>query len=240
MPAKTSKGLGQRLAITTLETRSITFLREALINKLAYTRRHGYRLEAYFEYIDNDEYSAVWAKMPIMRNLLLSGEYEWVMWIDFDTVFTNLSHSVDAFLTDALENHLDSEQQQNDINLIIAPDCQPINAGVFLLRANLWSIDFLEKVFAKRVNRNESEQDAMFKLMVENKYIGEDMISNSPILIVPQHLLNAYPKEIKCIDNRSRHWEHGMWIAHFPGAWLYIKNDDPYGTMVRKHLPFVI
>ena len=56
---------------------------------------------------------------------LNSGLYEWVLWKDFDTLFTNTSIRIEDFMEDVKINHLnslDTGQQWKDVDMIVSRD----------------------------------------------------------------------------------------------------------------------
>jgi hypothetical protein len=75
----------------------------------------------FFERPKGDE-QGVWAKLPLVNETLNSGKYDWVLWMDFDTLFTNLSIKMEDFISDARENHLAEGQSWDEVSIIAAPD----------------------------------------------------------------------------------------------------------------------
>jgi galactosyl transferase GMA12/MNN10 family len=67
----------------------------------------------------------VWAKIPLVLNALESRPYEWVLFMDFDTLFTNLSITIESFLEETKETWLSPDQKWEDVSMIAAPDWYP-------------------------------------------------------------------------------------------------------------------
>ena len=204
-----------RVAILTLETRQVSYWFESLANKYKYARRHGYDFEPFFELPNVEENrSEVWTKITLVNNTINDAKrtYDWIMWLDFDTLFTNLSVSVAGFLEDVLPP-ADSEERDR-VDMILAPDCQPINAGVILFRAaSPWTQRFLNDVWSHHAVPNYNEQDAMREHLA---LLGE-FDAPDHLLVVPQSKLNAYPQSIQCHEDQDGSiWSPGMWIVHFP------------------------
>ena len=66
---------------------------------------------------------SVWDKIPLIRDALdMKPHYEWILFMDFDTLFTNLSISIEDFLDDAKQHHLRGNQRWNDVSIIASPD----------------------------------------------------------------------------------------------------------------------
>jgi galactosyl transferase GMA12/MNN10 family len=74
------------------------------------------------EQLKNDGQSMVWAKIPVILNALNSRPYEWVLFMDFDTLFTNLSITIESFLEETKETCLRPGQKWEDVSMIAAPD----------------------------------------------------------------------------------------------------------------------
>jgi mannan polymerase II complex MNN10 subunit len=44
-----------------------------------------------------------WHKFAMARRIVKSGEYDWIWWIDFDSLITNMSISLTYIIDEALE-----------------------------------------------------------------------------------------------------------------------------------------
>jgi len=126
-----------KYAIITFETRDVTYWKESLGNKFEYARRHGYANEMghqadcrydllpTFQSPRNDDVGGVWTKIFLTHQELASGKYDWILWMDFDTLFTNMSTRIEDFLDDAKTNHLNkfnNGQTWEDVDIIAAAD----------------------------------------------------------------------------------------------------------------------
>ena len=63
--------------------------------------------------------------MPIILDAMDDENIEWVLWMDFDTLFMNMSARIEDFLLDAEKNHVDmfnTGQQWSDVNMIATKD----------------------------------------------------------------------------------------------------------------------
>ena len=69
------------------------YLLKAIKNKIDYCRLHG--IEAFYNMALLDaEIAGFWAKLPLIRKLLLSHpEVEFLWWMDSDAMFTDMSSS---------------------------------------------------------------------------------------------------------------------------------------------------
>jgi hypothetical protein len=64
----------------------------------------------------------VWSKIPLVNEALDTEKFDWVLWMDFDTLFTNMSTKMEDFMKDARINHLNTGQRWEDVDMIAAPD----------------------------------------------------------------------------------------------------------------------
>ena len=103
-------------------------------NKLKYAQKHGYSLYDASHLLDTSRPPA-WSKIKAVQHQLESGDCDWVMWTDADTVIMNSDKKVEHFLP-----------SDEDINLLVGSDNGGgYNSGVFLFKNTDWSRQFLQK-----------------------------------------------------------------------------------------------
>ncbi|KAH9879100.1 hypothetical protein J1614_002535 [Plenodomus biglobosus] len=217
-----------RVAIMTFVTEERSYLHLSLKNKAHYARRHGY--DFIMEYESHTDRAVVFWKFNMAERLIKSGKYDWIWWVDFDTIITNTNIK----LTDIIDEALRNATNPHEVDYLFTHDCNGFNAGSFLVRGHERSLKFIHDSWAihdqaKQKDINMSEQDSTVKLM------KEDEVSASRVRVVPQWKLNAFPSEIACFDDSNQVWEHGMFILHFAGAWAHVKGDDPTGYLMKKY-----
>lgn len=134
----------------------------------------------------------LWNKHALILSVLLNemmkpeGErLEWLMWADRDTMMLDYCRHPASFLPPI------GTDMANGTNLIVAEDWNGLNNGVFLIRVNQWSIDFISDTLAFRHFKPEitlkfTEQSAMELVIREKRYRDE-------VKVVPQHWFNAFP-----------------------------------------------
>jgi mannan polymerase II complex MNN10 subunit len=193
-----------------------------------YARRHGYDFIVDFE--SHTERNINFWKFTMAERLIRTGKYDWIWWLDFDTLFTN----TDIKVTDVIEEELRNVTNPEEIDYLHTHDCNGFNGGSWLVRGHPRSLKFLhdakrkeEEAKAKDIGMND--QDAFVKLM------KDDPASAARVHVVPQWKLNAYPQEIACFDEAKKVWEHGTFVVHFAGAWAHVKGDDPTGQLMEKY-----
>ncbi|WOK99451.1 glycosyltransferase 2 [Canna indica] len=89
----------------------------------------------------DDEMDGFWAKLPLIRSLLLTHpEVEFLWWMDSDAMFTDLAFELpwERYTPYNLVMHGWNEMVYDDRNWI------SLNSGSFLLRNCQWSLDLLD------------------------------------------------------------------------------------------------
>jgi hypothetical protein len=75
------------------------------------------------------------------------------------------------------------------------------------------------------------------------KIFLEDKDVRQKTLVIPQHLINGYPPEIKCQEWDGREWRAGDFMWHIAGAWAFVDEKkvgkDVYTYMFEKYRPYV-
>ncbi|KAH6797313.1 Galactosyl transferase GMA12/MNN10 family protein [Perilla frutescens var. hirtella] len=116
------------------------YLLKALKNKIDYCRIHGIEIVYNMAHLDK-ELAGYWAKLPLIRRLMLSHpEVEWIWWMDSDALFTDMVFEIPVL-------------KYKDYNMVIHgyPDLLfdqkswiALNTGSFLFRNCQWSLDLLD------------------------------------------------------------------------------------------------
>ncbi|KAL2945432.1 Xyloglucan 6-xylosyltransferase 1 [Bienertia sinuspersici] len=116
------------------------YLLKSLKNKIDYCRLHGIEIFNNMALLDA-EMSGFWAKLPLIRNLLLGHpEVEFLWWMDSDAMFTDMEFELpwEKYEGYNLVMHGWKEmvfEQKNWIGL---------NTGSFVIRNCQWSLDLLD------------------------------------------------------------------------------------------------
>ncbi|WOL14288.1 putative xyloglucan 6-xylosyltransferase 1 [Canna indica] len=120
-------------ATTTSSSRSRT-------RSTIYYRVHGIEI-FYNTALLDDEMDGLWAKLPLIRSLLLTHpEVEFLWWMDSDAMFTDLAFELpwERYAPYNLVMHGWNEMVYDDHNWI------GLNTGSFLLHNRQWSLDLLD------------------------------------------------------------------------------------------------
>ncbi|GFP87459.1 putative glycosyltransferase 3 [Phtheirospermum japonicum] len=116
------------------------YLLKSVKNKIDYCRIHGIEIVYNMAHLDK-ELAGYWAKLPLIRRLMLSHpEVEWIWWMDSDALFTDMVFEIPS-------------NKYIDYNMVIHgyPDLLfdqkswiALNTGSFLFRNCQWSLDLLD------------------------------------------------------------------------------------------------
>lgn len=193
-----------------------------------YARRHGY--DFIVDYESHTDRAVIFWKYNMAERLIKTGKYDWIWWLDFDTLITNTNIKV----TDIIEEELRNVTDPDSIDYLTTHDCNGYNSGSFLVRGHERSLKLIHDSFAihdeaKKKDKHMSEQDATVQLLKDDQTLAE------AVHRVPQWKLNAFPQEIACYDDSHKVWEHGTFVVHFAGAWAHVKGEDPTGQLMKKY-----
>ncbi|KAL6532469.1 Xyloglucan 6-xylosyltransferase 2 [Orobanche gracilis] len=116
------------------------YLLKSIKNKMDYCRLHGIDIFYNMALLDA-EMAGFWAKLPLIRKLLLSHpEVEFLWWMDSDAMFTDMAFEVpwERYKGHNFVMHGWNEMIYDQKNWI------GLNTGSFLLRNCQWSLDILD------------------------------------------------------------------------------------------------
>ncbi|KAG0224688.1 hypothetical protein BGW42_004951 [Actinomortierella wolfii] len=136
-----------------------------------YTLRDNFT--SHFEDVMSHGFVPAWAKIKIILEELDKNEFDWIFWIDTDALITNMDIRLEQFIDDRY-------------SLLITKDLNYMNAGVFMLKVNDWSRNYMRKVLSMMDDRS-NEQDWMIKLL-EDPAFGEQQ----HVKYLPQCSFNSY------------------------------------------------
>lgn len=168
----------------------------------------------------------------MMRRLIKKDQWDWIWWLDFDTLITN----TDIKVTDIIEETLKNATDPAELDYLFSNDCNDLNLGSFIVRSHERSLKFLDDVYAVEAEGKKkdpeaqlSEQDAITTLM------EQDPASKKRSTVIPQWMINAFPDEIPCYEEPRQPWKKGFFLVHFAGAWAHVKGKDPTGQLMDKY-----
>lgn len=111
-----------RIGIVTFITDQKSYLHLSLKNKDRYARLHGY--DFIVEYEMHHERGVGFWKFAMLERLIQSGEYDWLWWMDFDTLITNTEIKVE----DVIAETLASVEKPDDIDYMFTHDWSVVHS----------------------------------------------------------------------------------------------------------------
>jgi len=194
----------------------VALLRESVENKRAYASFHGYDFHVNTRKTDNHTRPGAWEKIRLLQRL--SPFYDWIVWIDADTIICNTSVRLPDIFLHSLTNKI------REPSIIFSRDINGINLGVFAIRGrDKWVFTLLELAWKQR----QFIQHVWWEQAAVNWVLYEARLMPHPeehVGITPQATLNAY----------ANTWKPGDWIVHFAGTRELAKLRAYFDTFGEK------
>jgi len=205
--------------------------------------------------VKDGEHKPFFWKVNAVRNVFDSQEgYDWVLWADCDAFFMDPERTIDSIIHMYTSNRtvptvnravpgaeLSEEMQRAlhptdppPVSLILAVDSTGINNGVWLLRNDAWSRDFLDRWWHSDIlsgpgrEHNCSDQSTMQHQLIQDSAMRLDATwdaSEGPIwprevrVAAQEHLQSFHKATAETVV--SREWQEGDFIKHHPGCHYY-------------------
>ncbi|CAB4416133.1 unnamed protein product [Rhizophagus irregularis] len=173
-------------------------------NKRGYAQRNGYSFvgrSAEFTQQVSKKRKTVWGKFDAIEKVL--PHYDWVFWLDMDTVIMNYNVTVEG-LFEKFAEIVGGWEEFEKKHLIVARPVHDvmINAGVFMMRNSQWSRDFLRIAQNRRdlYLGHMYEQHAMWDLIRE-----PDWAPGTLWLDQDDRTFNTFPSR----------YIHGDFVVHY-------------------------
>ncbi|GAB4860798.1 Probable xyloglucan 6-xylosyltransferase 5 [Ancistrocladus abbreviatus] len=196
------------------------YLLKSVKNKIDYCRFHGIEIVYNLAHLDK-ELAGYWAKLPLIRRLMLSHpEIEWIWWMDSDAMFTDMVFEIPL---SKYTNH----------NLVIHgyPDLLfeqkswiALNTGSFLFRNCQWSLDLLDAwapMGPKGPIRDEAGKVLTANLKGRPAFEADDQSALIYLLITKKE------EWMNKVFIENSYYLHGFWLGLV----------DKYEEMVQKYHP---
>lgn len=172
--------------------------------KVLYCEKHAYDFFDEEDDVDTTRPLA-WSKIKIIQRHLPS--YDYIVWIDGDTLIMNDKIKLDNIIT------FDTDGK----DIMVAQDYTMINTGVIFIKNTEWSRKFLDLIYDQTdfLNHPNWEQGAFIHLLNQNISNAKDHIKVLPLQ--EQNKINSYWYTYKF---------NNCFILHFPGCW---RDDGEHG-----------
>ena len=155
-------------------------------NKRQYCAQHGFELVVAQNLAHGR--TARWDKVMLLARMLK--QYEWVHWVDLDTLFMNMKRSPMEFLDKGYDLH-------------VAKDANGLNTGSFYVRSSTWSRAFLRRVWEHNDGGQGESDQRSFKFVIE-QLVPDERATH--VKYYAQKLFNEYPDPIVSFKD---------WRGHF-------------------------
>ncbi|GAV71541.1 Glyco_transf_34 domain-containing protein [Cephalotus follicularis] len=196
------------------------YLLKSVKNKIDYCRLHGIEIVYNMAHLDK-ELAGYWAKLPLIRRLMLSHpEVEWIWWMDSDALFTDMVFEIPLSKYDGynLVVHGYPDLMFNQKSWIA------LNTGSFLFRNCQWSLDLLDAwapMGPKGAVREEAGKILTANLKGRPAFEADDQ---SALIYL---LLSQKDQWMDKVFLENQYYLHGYWAGLV----------DRYEEMVEKYHP---
>ncbi|CAI9112054.1 OLC1v1012426C1 [Oldenlandia corymbosa var. corymbosa] len=198
------------------------YLLKGIKNKIDYCRIHGIEIVYNMAHLDT-EMAGYWAKLPLIRRLMLSHpEVEWVWWMDSDALFTDMVFEIPITKYDKHNLVIHGYQDL----LFEQKSWIALNTGSFLLRNCQWSLDLLDAwapMGPKGPIREEAGKVLTANLKGRPKFEADDQSALIYLLISKKEAL------MDKVFIENSYYLHGYWAGLV----------DRYEDIIGKHRPGV-
>ncbi|XP_061956000.1 probable xyloglucan 6-xylosyltransferase 5 [Populus nigra] len=196
------------------------YLLKGIKNKIDYCRIHGIEIVYNMAHLDK-ELAGYWAKLPMIRRLMLSHpEIEWIWWLDSDAMFTDMVFQIPL-----------SKYDKHNLVIHGYPDLLfdqkswiALNTGSFLFRNCQWSLDLLDAwapMGPKGPIREEAGKILTANLKGRPAFEADDQ---SALIYL---LLSQKDQWMDKVYIENQYYLHGYWAGLV----------DRYEEMIEKYHP---
>ncbi len=220
----------RRFEISIVATGTPWYHHLSLPNKMAYSLVHNYNLHVAKQPVPNDGgRGGAWQKIQAAMNVMQVAVHRqkhttdetWILVIDADAFFMNMTTPLDAVVDAALKLH----DTGKHLEFIAAEDCSMINSGVFMIRASNWGLHFLNAVWHSNSTDIYMIQDWKDQAALKHAIDTLPHVKEH-IQYVPMKVMNSYPPldYFKGSDCYYK-YQPGDFIVHFVGGSKHLMID---------------
>jgi len=162
-----------------------------------YSKIHGYQFllkRNKYDYTRDTLYMKLYSLLEIMLDGLKNNKYDWIFWVDSDTIIGNPNIKLESFLP-----------ENDNIHFIASNDSNGLSTGVFFLRVHPWSLNFLNRALSYSYFNIKKSQRYSEQTSINNVLLESD--EQEHYTIVPQDWFNSY------LSNKNK----GDFIIHLAG-----------------------
>lgn len=217
--------------------------------RAAYCKRHGYVLLDANGLIDRTR-PAAWSKLLAFESYFKSGQYDYLFYLDMDTLIMNPSIKLETLISAARADVGSAGGDPPD--MIISEDMNGLNTGSFIMRNSEWSLWFLRTAWEQEQLVGPTAADgtphlfrweqrafhyltysAQWQQAGLPKFPGDIEGIRRHISVLPQCAFNSYilhPFDWHAVREDAQ-YAPGDFLIHFAG-----KNGESKRTLMRYYL----
>lgn len=183
--AKISSPPASRIGLVSIcaypETHPLILKDISPINRQAYASKHGYEalVAKSHPFGDGSNVCIQHSKLALMASLLESGKYDWLMWMDCDSIIVNQEKRIEDVIV---------KYASPATEILITEELLGLSSANWIIRNSEWSLRFLRRAF--EISNSEipyfGDQDAIISLAIGDGVVKEH------VTIIPQNEINTY------------------------------------------------
>lgn len=212
-----------RICVTTIYNEAyVPMANITTLNFKKYCDIHGYSFEPIL-IEDGLEKTPHWQKIRVVKELLESGRYDWVFFIDLDCLIMNTTIKLERFLSNEHFMIISGHEDQPDTPILNSAGTHSLMTAQFLIKNCEQSIRFLEDVWAAK--ETEDKIEVFDYEMRQVRYSGDKAEFKAGIkVLAPEKfnrfwyttspfMLHHFPK------TNDDAWKPGDFIVHVPAGY---------------------
>jgi hypothetical protein len=253
-----------KILVLTIATGNIWYAPLVKKNREIYCQKHGYDLRFFeslggpFQTLHPDSTSSVlhpsWGKIYEAMRVLddtKSPRYEWIFFADLDLLVMNKNFKLESVVSQAVHANFKRDFARqfsaslnitigalaSHVDMIVARDGKGFNLGSFILRNSNFSRQLLARIWSRRHDASIKRILTRWEQAVFQKLYAEWGELRNHVEVVPQSLINAYPRP------GGQAYRPSDLAMHFPGSnkkylgaylKLLVKSDPEYLAVDRR------
>lgn len=218
-------------------------------NKQKYCEKHGYDFKYHKGRLSKRHPG--WDKILLLKETLLTNNFDYVVWIDNDAYITNEEINLDficnvykesKIILSSEDGYRDFESLPLEYDYNLLHNLRIINTGVMILKNDDWTTNFLDEVWNTKSNTNKGFEFSHKEIL--NNYFNYDYwpFEQGPIHLVLSNTNKSNYKILKSdILNkfRSQHRKNNF-ICHFVGQGSNLEEIQNYILSLEENKNLVL
>jgi len=191
------------------------------LNIKKYCEKHGYDLHVDYQDKFSNYRPAQWQKIRAAREVLETGKYDWVFYLDTDCLIMNSDIKLESLVDDNYSFIVPAHSvKAPDTPIIVVPNVRNIISSQFFVKNSEVGINILDDIWFAKNNSQIDKFDyegRQIRIIINSRKYEND------IKIVEEHLLNRFwyinnpfiLSSFKGVSNLI--WKPGDFIVHVTG-----------------------